>query len=259
MEYMTSSDALKNLFSSQDILCHYTSAETLPLILKNGLKFGRLCEMNDVFESTKRYFYDLEKLSSMNIPDDDVDQELRRYRQISFSRDNSPKRAFMLWQMWGHYADKGKGVCLVFQRSALIESIPSQYNYSEIEYTDDENNTIVLTEPPLPFFKHNMKKIFFEKYHEWGYEQEFRVVGAFDDDGDHFLPIDGSLKCIIALAEQFESIRSKIAGYGIPCLSLADFGGNWNLKRAVESLDPVWDQISMGHLDEDALKSINLL
>ena len=63
-----------------------------------------------------------------DVPDDDkknllLEAELRRYQQISFAQDRECEDCtylgFDLHSMWGLYADKGYGVCLVFDKDKL--------------------------------------------------------------------------------------------------------------------------------------------
>ena len=50
---------------------------------------------------------------------------MAKYRQISLTIDDMEqnKLGFDLHQMWGLYADKGKGVCLVFDKDTKVSQV----------------------------------------------------------------------------------------------------------------------------------------
>ena len=88
---------------------HYTSIESAKKILETkSLRFGRLNGMNDINESYRAIWYPHEA--------EDVDKyenAVYSYRQISLTLDKPTKRGFDIPPMWGHYAQKGAGVCIV--------------------------------------------------------------------------------------------------------------------------------------------------
>lgn len=106
-------------------LYHFTSFDTaLKIIESNRLRFGRMNNMNDIHENDKIVFVDankkiFDKFSSEEL--DSLHDEIFKYRQISLIADNKEddKDGFDLHQMWGLYADKGEGVCLVFDNKEL--------------------------------------------------------------------------------------------------------------------------------------------
>jgi hypothetical protein len=103
------------LFQDTDKLYHYTSFETaLKIIAAGKLRYGRLRDMNDVNEAYRYVYYN----HDLNISSQNVLQELALYRQLSFSVDGG-NLGYNISPMWGHYAHKGRGVCLVFDKNKI--------------------------------------------------------------------------------------------------------------------------------------------
>ena len=104
---------------------HYTKFDTAIKILKShSLRFGNLCDMNDIHENNKISYVDLSGNSIQHLSSDileTIKNEMAKYRQISLTIDDMEqnKLGFDLHQMWGLYADKGQGVCLVFDKDTL--------------------------------------------------------------------------------------------------------------------------------------------
>lgn len=184
------------LFQKTDKLYHYTSFETsLKIIASGKLRYGRLRDMNDVNEAYRYVYYN----KDLNISSQDVLQELSLYRQLSFSVDGV-NCGYNISPMWGHYAHKGRGVCLVFDKNKIDKLLSSETNVycGAITYTPKYNGEIDLKTSNIPYSIANQRdEIFFSKSSEWEYEQEYRVVKKFNDtDGDEFLDIKD---CIIAV------------------------------------------------------------
>jgi hypothetical protein len=132
--------------------------------------------------------------------------------------------------LWGHYADKHKGVALGFEilKDRIIE----------VEYSDSPLRVqIELSED-----SENNEDVFFglakTKYHKWKYENEYRILVALRDcieiDNHHFLPFherlrvkeiilgcyyDNNREYIVWLAKQFKAniiaTRMEWKGYKI--------------------------------------------
>ena len=92
--------------------------------------------------------------------------------------------------LWGHYADKHKGVALGFE--LLHDQI------IEVEYTSSP----VRKQIEVATDSEDNEKLFFDlakiKYHKWEYENEYRILVALKDcteiDGQRFLRFDERLK-----------------------------------------------------------------
>ena len=117
--------SIKEQFEKPEKLYHFPSFDTaLKIIESNHLRYGRLNNMNDIHENDKIVFVDANNHPTDKFPSDVLDElydEIYKYRQISLTADDNEgdKDGFDLHQMWGLYADKGEGVCLIFDKKEL--------------------------------------------------------------------------------------------------------------------------------------------
>lgn len=120
--------SIRETFKQTEKLYHFTTFDTaLKIIESNRLRFGRLSNMNDIHEADKIMFIDANGQAINKFPSEVLDalhDEVYKYRQISLTADDraDDKEGFDLHQMWGLYADKGEGVCLVFDRKELVKN-----------------------------------------------------------------------------------------------------------------------------------------
>ena len=104
----------RDTFLKTEKLYHYTSFESaIKILVSNKLLFGKLSNLNDINESFRPLFY------SSSINHENALKELSKYKQISLARDGKLK-GFAIPSMWGHYAEKGYGVCLVFDKRSCL-------------------------------------------------------------------------------------------------------------------------------------------
>ena len=93
-----------------NLLFHYTKFDSvLKIISTKKLLFGDFLKMNDISESCREVFNEL------------AEDELRKFQSLSFTFDKRSKRAFEIDSLWGYYAEKGNGACLVFDRNRIIK------------------------------------------------------------------------------------------------------------------------------------------
>lgn len=199
--------SIRERFAEMTRLYHFTSFESAFKIIENKkLRFGKLSQMNDLVESNKMVF---QHVVFGDIEGDEnngqyAEQEMRRYQQISFSQDRMVGdrvfEGFNLHPMWGLYADKGYGACLVFDKNKL--KFADRDYAAGVEYWD-----IVL--PDFGFrnkSKNGLKaeiwrrrdEIFFRKRIEWENEQEFRVIRrAKHENDDEYLNVSDALSFVI--------------------------------------------------------------
>lgn len=187
--------SIRERFAEMTRLYHFTSFESAFKIIENKkLRFGKLSQMNDLVESNKMVF---QHVVFGDIEGDEnngqyAEQEMRRYQQISFSQDRMVGdrvfEGFNLHPMWGLYADKGNGVCLVFDKNKL--------KFADGDYANDVDYWDMVL-PDFGFQNRSRAglkaeiwrrrdEIFFRKRKEWVYEQEYlyglssAVFGSFD-------------------------------------------------------------------------------
>ena len=181
--------SIKELFRKTEKLYHFTSFETaLKIIESNSLKFGRLNNMNDIHENDKISFVDGNERSSEKFPLEvlnELQNEIYKYRQISLTADagKEDKNGFDLHQMWGLYADKGEGVCIVIDKNELEVNIDNEHIHNDrVNYEDSkELESFVIsesqkTEEVVAEIKARVNDLFFYKRKEWEHEQEFRLL-----------------------------------------------------------------------------------
>lgn len=116
-------------FKLFDHLYHYTSFESaVKIIASKRILFSNMDSVNDINEKNGPIV--------LNVSGDDAERKIVKilsgYKQISFTDDNAPekgkrgRRGYDIPAMWGHYAEKGKGVCLVFDKQLLINYVESR-------------------------------------------------------------------------------------------------------------------------------------
>lgn len=119
-------------FIETEKLYHYTSFENaLKIIAAGKLRYSRLNGLNDINEAYRVECVDTCGQVSSSDYDQDfaciskgvISRALRNFRQISLSMDKEEKPGFAILPMWGHYAQKGKGVCLVFDKKKLLSKL----------------------------------------------------------------------------------------------------------------------------------------
>lgn len=177
---------IREQFKKTEKLYHFTKFDTaLKILESNRLKFGRLDNMNDIHENDKIIFADANNQPIDEFPSEVLDalhDEIYKYRQISLTAEGEPgdKLGFNLHQMWGLYADKGEGVCLVFDKKELAKWLDDGMKQERISYDDTiESFFISFSNDPHKVsdeVKDHINDIFYHKRKEWEHEQEFRLL-----------------------------------------------------------------------------------
>ncbi len=181
--------SIKEQFEQTEKLYHFTTFDTaLKIIESNRLRFGRLSNMNDIHENDKLMFADANGKGIDEFPSDVLDalyDEIYKYRQISLTADSEKgdKDGFDLHQMWGLYADKGEGVCLVFDKKELEKNYDmvnihkERVNYDNSQELESYVISLSRKSENVPAeVKSQISKFFFHKRKEWEHEQEYRLI-----------------------------------------------------------------------------------
>lgn len=186
------------------------SVNALKMLIKSEIWFGNPINFNDPFEgeftikssSGERakeiveefYKKDLnykeqqiaKKLEAIkqdpNIYTNDLINELKRIQRLKYGVSCFTKSPDDIL-MWAHYADSGKGICLVFGQSDLEYSL--KQTYSEMKY----GRVIYEENLPKADVKHNGKEtyitiqeeVILTKLKRWVYEEEYRFYNYFTD------------------------------------------------------------------------------
>ena len=195
-------------FEKIEKIYHFTSLETALLILENkSLRFGRLNNMNDMHEFDKLVFVDSNGAKLNTIPSDICDkiqEDIYKYRQISFTVDDKStgKLGFDLHQMWGLYANKGEGVCLVFDKKELVKNFDDDIIQDRVSYDENvESFYVYCSGDPnkiTDVILEDNYKLFFHKRKEWEHEQEYRLLKkCLVSTREEYLNFGSALKFII--------------------------------------------------------------
>lgn len=198
----------KERFLKMEKLYHFTSYDTALIIIEsNRLRFSRLTNMNDIHENDKIVFVNAQINSIPSEVFDSLHDEIYKYRQISLTADDkeNDKDGFDLHQMWGLYAEKGEGVCLVFDKKELEKSlVDSKIHRQRIAYDDTpELESFVVYESQKPEavlaeLESRIPDIFFHKRKEWEHEQEYRLLKRCPDEiKEEYLLLGHALKYVI--------------------------------------------------------------
>ena len=194
-------------------LYHYTKFDTaIRILCSHSLRFGRLNDMNDIHENDKISYVNLSGTTINSLPSivlDSINNEMSKYRQISFTSDSN-KQGFDLHQMWGHYADKGQGVCFVFDKDILCNNFEDSVWHREVLYDETVDSFCVANSNDFQGMQHDIQeqvdKLFFHKRKEWEHEQEYRLIKYCSNlKKEEYLDYGDALKFII-LNSVIESI-----------------------------------------------------
>lgn len=179
-------------------LFHYTNFEAaLKIIATCSLKFGDFEDMNDIAEANREVFG--------MVDDDVIYRVLSEYHSISLTLDNSSRRGFSIDPLWGHYAQKGNGACLVFDKNALCRSLTTQFGENAIiapvKYQSDYTGTVFTdgksVEEVRKYIANYIDDIFFTKSTDWEYEHEVRILVNGNKKNEYFNFGEESLLAVI--------------------------------------------------------------
>jgi hypothetical protein len=246
-------------------LYHFTSFAAACKIIESGrMRFGKQYRMNDLLESNKIAFgHVLSKEIMKQYNEFYAEDEMHRYQQISFTQDRDYNDlsflGFDLHTMWGLYADRGAGVCLVLDKEKLAlkegdyaknveyyDLIPTNYGFH------NKSKTGIRSE-----IWRRRDEIFFLKRKEWEYEQEYRIIRrANDERDDEYLDISKALSFVIICKDYsvdgFESIWDgdyyqdlKYLNRKLPVLSYENGLDGFTLWP--DDGDPIWAE-QLGYL-----------
>ena len=201
-------EEIKHRFNNTEKLYHYTTFESAIKILQSRtLLFGRLKDMNDINELYRPLAFDFHP-NHRNEYNEEVyakmELDFSKYQQISLTRDWI-RNGFDIPAMWGHYANKGNGVCLVFDKKLFLKRIEEDKGqraiFDEVQYSTNYSPVIVYqiddNEDIVPFSRNEEKDYFYHKTNDWQYEQEFRVLIKSDSDSREKLEFQDALFAII--------------------------------------------------------------
>lgn len=189
------------VFRDKNYLCHYTSFDSLCMILSTmTLKVSSFSNSNDIAELESNIACILNSYK---------EEEVKRFVKehcgyISFSinkeiygQSQNPQFGYLIPSMWGIYADKSKGACLVLDEDIFksvnntVLSNAKWEAFETISYTPFQNLKLASSkDTSLEIIKKDYKHILCTKHASWGHEQERRLVGV---DFPHTLSLKGGI------------------------------------------------------------------
>ncbi|MBM7835637.1 DUF2971 domain-containing protein [Clostridium sardiniense] len=205
-------------------LLHFTTVDSLMKILvTDEFRFSNVLYMNDINESIpihKRYYNDSKRYMFNNeLVEDEIKLRSKTFLGCFniFENEgdirNKPS-------MWGHYGDRGEGVCLKINKDILdsiVENVnndddlmkPSynghirkfRINYKSNEEIEQDNNIYIKSierkkyVAPMPDV-YWAKRMFSIKSKDWEIENEFRYLFYFWDNEQKYFYLDDFKKCI---------------------------------------------------------------
>ncbi len=254
--------SIRERFAEMTRLYHFTDFESACKIIQSKrLRFGKLPRMNDLIESNKIVFQRVVFNSLEEDKDNGLfaEEEMRRYQQISFAQDryvdDKIYEGFNLHTMWGLYADRGYGACLVFDKDKL--KLEKGDYAKDVEYLDfvlpdytfrNKSKTGIKSE-----IWRRRDEIFFCKRKEWEYEQEYRVIRRSKNEMDnHYLDVSDALSFVILCRDKslfdgesiwagFQYMGIKSIDRKLPVLSY-EFGLDGYEIWRKEPDDPIWTE-----------------
>lgn len=224
---------------------HYTSVETLVkyILPQKQLLFSPIDVSNDPEESK---YHLLQTIDDDGKLDEYIDKHfnfefaiskeiIKNVKTICFSQDSNVPlivdmcmgKGYAKPRMWAQYAKNSTGVCLAFNRDAIIEKFNSQYEniqhfFGNISYgnqTDyiskhpyahamlsSELQAKTIEEIATSKVNNYFELYYFSKHIDWQTENEFRLVikPQNTDTSQNYLPIDGALEKIF-LGNNFDT------------------------------------------------------
>lgn len=177
----------KDYFKNLEKLYHYTSFNSAVKIIESSvLKFSSLQRMNDINEKYRQIYLSsgIANNNDFHKKMSDCNSILSNFKQISFTCDSGKRFGFDIPAMWAHYAERGDGVCLLFDKKLILKEIgKNRYKYAKIKYIKDPNNEYHFDKEydDIEEFYLKNKELFVTKSNDWSYEQEFRILNYIDN------------------------------------------------------------------------------
>ena len=210
-------------------LYHYTSFDTFVKIwLSKKLRYSPVTNVNDIQEAESSASVPHPNLMAIIYAYHDI---RKQYKQISFTMDfDSYMRGCMSPMMWGHYADKRKGVCIEIDYEKL--SLPKHCYTAPIKYKMILNKSrfidsgVMTIKQIHKFIKKHKSDIFFTKQKCWEGENEYRIIS----NQDEYLDISNAITAVYLTSYNSTEclLTEQLVGDCVPVKFLHYIGGVGN-------------------------------
>lgn len=169
MQCFLNNDAT-TVFERTDKLYHFTNFEAACKILASKtLRLSQMNRMNDVNESFRMIYSRSEDVFFS------WSTSGAKYSQLGFSEDTGKTLGFLNLPMWGYYADKGRGVCIVLDKNKVINELQTRkFWHGKVRYVRRYDNDLIISSEKE--IDRRYRSVFFRKDNAWKHENEYRVV-----------------------------------------------------------------------------------
>ena len=172
-------------------LYHFLNADDgLDNLRHRRLRISKIMELNDPFE-----------FLGIKLSDRKFRQKLMETKR-QFSKTKGLLCFSKTWKnpvLWGHYADRHRGLCLGFDVQKAFEKI----NYVRLKLPIPDVIDAAFT-----------KRLLWTKSHHWQYEQEYRAFVSLEEeiDGNYFKDFSPELRLrAVIVGVQSKVTQSKVA------------------------------------------------
>lgn len=210
-------------------LYHYTKQETAfeHILHTYSLKLGLLKATNDPHES-KSWTWTIKNLpqdQSAGYYNTQINALVKGSCKVCCFTEQTDGNGLFTGQGWSHprmwaqYADNHKGICMVFDKKALLQQAgeavtnvgnlycdtvkycinPDTPAAFEVEYQSIKEQGVEAAVDNL--IKKNYQNYFFTKHPDWMHENEFRMVLHGRSASETYVPVKPSLRAIILGAD----------------------------------------------------------
>lgn len=179
---------------------HYLPAEwAIDDIKKRRLKISKFNDLNDPFEFLNGEMSNRDYQKAL---DETMKEMCQDTGVVCFSKNSTDPL------LWGHYADKHKGICLGFDITDADEVIYISNKKSLCSEFEKELNSGIWNSKEQ---QRILRNFFLSKYEGWQHEDEVRVIAQLeekDKDGNFFINFSRDL----VLKQVLIGVRCNLAG-----------------------------------------------
>lgn len=234
-------------------LYHYTSLDSFSKIwISHSLLFSESKRTNDVFESIK-----ILEIGECRLPYNGEEKglevqghfnkmfwdEVGKYKQISLLHDYKDGiKGYASPMMWGHYAQKGKGVCIEFDSEKIQFPKDGCIHKKEVEYTTEVpiinlTDGVDLHNKELinKYIDEHIDDIFFKKHIHWEHENEYRIVSNKANSLDIQDAITNIYLPYNEADVEYKIIEKLVDGSKVGLLTILTYGSNHRKITAYDS------------------------